>query len=240
MPSRVAWQLAADQRAFKKLFRTSPFGSSPSHQTAIENSASHCGWLAREAKRTRSSDSRWAACGPGSLFAQASGWQRSGKRCELCGCHDRAALSCRSAAGFRRRALFWKIDASHSRLNMIDSPVANIASSGLLRIQSSQTGDEAYIDDLPTGLAVSRGPTLVQRTSLAAKAGVAWADAFCSPRCGLSRTAAKLLKKHRRARPEKWPDRLCGNHPAYRSAPRKLGLPRWPLARPASAVTSEF
>ena len=36
-------------------------------------------------------------------------------------------------------------------------------------------GDEADIGDLPTGLAVSRGPTLVQRTSLAAKAGVAWA-----------------------------------------------------------------
>ena len=55
-------------------------------------------------------------------------------------------------------------------------------------------GDEADIDDLPTGLAVSRGPTLVQRTSLAAKAGVAWADALLSLRAGLSRTFAKLSK----------------------------------------------
>ena len=37
-----------------------------------------------------------------------------------------------SAAGFRRRALFWKVDAGFSQPNMIDSPVANIASSGLL------------------------------------------------------------------------------------------------------------
>jgi len=48
-------------------------------------------------------------------------------------------------------------------------------------------GDEANIDDLPTGLAVSRGPTLVQRTSLAAKAGVARAGAFFISIC-LSRT----------------------------------------------------
>src|SRR5438067_12404640 len=100
---------------------------------------------------------------------------------------------------------------------MIDSPVANIASSGLMRVQSSQKGDEANIDDLPTGLAVSRGPTLVQRTSLAAKAGVAWADAFVHLAVVCHEPRRRLLKKHRRARPEKWPERLCGNHPAYRS-----------------------
>src|SRR6185436_15681654 len=99
-----------------------------------------------------------------------------------------AAHCCRSAAGFRRRALFWKLDAGFSQPNMIEDPVANIASSGLLhRVQSSRMGDEANIDDLPTGLAVSRGPTLVQRTSLAAKAGVAWAGVFFISIC-LSRT----------------------------------------------------
>src|SRR5688500_6785464 len=68
-----------------------------------------------------------AACSPVSRFAQASGWLRIGKRCERCGCHDHAAHCCRSAAGFRRRALFWKVDAGFSQPNMIDVPVANMA-----------------------------------------------------------------------------------------------------------------
>jgi hypothetical protein len=54
-------------------------------------------------------------------------------------------------------------------------------------------GDEANIDDLPTGLAVSRGPTFVQHTSLAAKAGVAWADAFFAP-SDLSQIETKQIK----------------------------------------------
>src|SRR5205823_1568456 len=87
------------------------FVSSPSQRNSYENAASHRGWLAREAMRTRSSDCGGTAWVSRFSFAQASGWLRIGKRCERCGCHDRAALSCRSAAGFRRRALFWKVDA---------------------------------------------------------------------------------------------------------------------------------
>ncbi len=149
--------------------------------------------------------------------------------------------SCRSRRRIPASCPFLEIDAGHIRPNMIDLLAANIAASGLFQSESNhpQRGDEANIDDLPTGLAVSRGPTLVQRTSLAAKAGVAWADVHLPH--FRSVTNRKEIYKHRRARPEKWPDRLCGNHPANRSAPQEtLGLPRWPLAGPASAVTSEF
>ena len=122
---------------------------------------------------------------------------------------------------------------------MIDSPVANIASSGLLRVQSSLKGDEANIDDLPTGLAVSRGPTFVQRTSLAAKAGVAWAGVHL-PQFSLSRTEMKFTNTDGLGL-KSGPIDFAVITPRYRSSPQEtLGLPRWPLARPASAVTSEF
>src|SRR5436190_98127 len=57
MPSRVAWQLAADQRAF--LTSSSArrcLAPSPSQPNSYENAASHRGWLGRSAVRTRSSD----------------------------------------------------------------------------------------------------------------------------------------------------------------------------------------
>ena len=74
---------------------------------------------------------RWDRLKSRFSFAQASGWLRAGKRWEFCGCHDRFLRVADPAAGFRRRALFWKVDAGLNRPNMIDFLAANIAASGL-------------------------------------------------------------------------------------------------------------
>ena len=122
---------------------------------------------------------RWGCLKAPVLFAQASGWLGCGKRWEFfgCGCHD-----CRHselpfpAAGFRRRALFRKSPRA-SCPAFFDFLAANIAMSERSFFALNQPcGDLAKIGDLPTGLAVSHGPTLAEHTSLPARAGVAWAD----------------------------------------------------------------
>ncbi len=170
---------------------------------------------------------RWGRLQPRFSFAQASGWLRIGKRWEWIRL-SRPEFSELPfpAAGFRRRALFWR--SRRALRSLVDLLAANIAMSGL-SYESNHPGRVTWqnINGLPTGLAVSRGPTFVERTSLRAKAGIAWADVRLPD---LVCHGPDRVHKHRRARPEKWPDRFCGNHPATRSAPQEIGSPALPLA----------
>src|SRR6267142_717860 len=136
MPSRVAWQLAADQKAGGQecppyRFRTSPFRSSPSQRNSYENAASHRGWLARNGFAHALERLRWDRLQ--SRFSFCTGVGVAENRQEV-----RALRLSRprgSKLPFRRRipasCPFLEIDASHIRPNMIDLLAANIASSGL-------------------------------------------------------------------------------------------------------------
>ena len=64
-----------------QLFRTSPFGSSPSQPNSYENPPVIAGGFARIGLAHALERLRWDRLKSRFSFAQASGWQRSGKRC---------------------------------------------------------------------------------------------------------------------------------------------------------------